>query len=59
MGKTIEELFRTKVLDNGQTAEAKYEIRNSKDIRITTSNGILNATTFPLVQKLRNSTNYI
>ena len=55
MGKTIEELFRTKVLDNGQTAEAKYEIRNSKDIRITTSNGILNATTFPLVQKLRNS----
>ncbi len=55
MGKTIEELFRTKVLDNGQTAEVKYEIRNSKDIRITTSNGILNATTFPLVQRLRNS----
>lgn len=55
MGKTIEELFKTKVLDNGQTAAVKYEIRNSKDIRITTSNGILNATTFPLVQKLRNS----
>ncbi len=55
MGKTIEELFRTKILNNGQTAEVKYEVRNSKDVEITTSNGILNATTFPLVQQLRNN----
>lgn len=56
MGKTIEELFKTKVLSNGQTAEAKYDIRNSKDIPITTSNGLLNGTVFPIVQKtLRSS----
>jgi hypothetical protein len=55
MGKTIEELFRTKILDNGQTAETKYEIRNSKDLEINTANPILNSTAFPIVQKLRNS----
>jgi len=35
MGKTIEELFKTKVLDDGQTAEKKYDIRDSKDLPIS------------------------
>ena len=41
MGKTIEELFRTKVLSDGNTAEQKYDIRNSKDLPITTPVGTL------------------
>ena len=41
MGKTIEELFRTKVLSDGNTAEQKYDIRNSKDLPITTPVGAL------------------
>jgi hypothetical protein len=55
MGKTILELFQTKKLSNTQTAEQKYETRNSKDISISTPNGALNATSFPLVNKLRRS----
>jgi hypothetical protein len=35
MGKSIEELFKTKILQNGQTAKVKYDIRNSKDAPIT------------------------
>jgi hypothetical protein len=50
------DLFESKILSNGKTAEAEFEVRNSKDIRITTSDPILNSTVFPLVQKtLRNS----
>lgn len=38
MGKTIEELFQTKKLQSsGQTAEKTYDIRNSKDIPITSN----------------------
>ena len=55
MGKTILELFQTKKLSNTQTAQEKYETRNSKDIQISTPNGSLNATSFPLVNKLRRS----
>ena len=55
MGKTILELFQTKKLSNTQTAQEKYETRNSKDIQISTPNGALNATSFPLVNKLRRS----
>jgi hypothetical protein len=51
------EVFNTKKLKNsGKTAKEEYEIRNSKDIPIITSNGILNGTVFPIVQKtLRSS----
>jgi hypothetical protein len=55
MGKTIRELFETEKLSNTQTAQQKYEIRNSKDIPISTPNGALNATSFALVNKLRRS----
>lgn len=55
MGKTILELFQSKKLSNTQTAEQKYETRNSKDISISTPNGALNATSFPLINKLRKS----
>jgi hypothetical protein len=53
----VVEVFNTKKLKNsGKTAKEEYEIRNSKDILISTANSILNSTTFPIVQKtLRSS----
>jgi hypothetical protein len=40
---TLEDLFRQKEIGpNGQTAEKKYDIRNSKDIRISSSNPLIN-----------------
>ena len=53
MAKTLKELFKTQKLDTGTTGQAKYEVRNSKDIEITTSNPLLAGTSFPLVNKLR------
>lgn len=41
MGKTIEELFKTKQLVDGKTAAEKYEIRNSKDIILRSSTGAM------------------
>ena len=41
MGKTLEELFKTKTLDNGQTAEQKYDIRDSKELPISPGIGAL------------------
>jgi len=41
MGKTLEELFKTKVLDNGKTAQQNYDIRNSKEPAITPYNPLL------------------
>jgi hypothetical protein len=41
MGKTIEELFKTKVLEDGKTAAQKYDIRNSKEAPITSANPLL------------------
>jgi len=54
---SLYDLFSSQKLKNsGKTAKEEYEIRNSKDIPITTSNGILNGTVFPIVQKtLRSS----
>jgi hypothetical protein len=53
---TLKELFKTKTISSGKTAEEEYAVRNSKDIRISTSNGILNTTVFPIIQKtLRSS----
>ena len=34
---TIEELFKSRKLVNGQTAEQKYDVRNSKELEIQTS----------------------
>jgi hypothetical protein len=42
MGKSIEELFKTKILQTGQTAQVKYDIRNSKDAPITPAIAALN-----------------
>jgi len=42
MGKTIEELFKTKQLVDGNTAAEKYAIRNSKDIELRSSTGAMN-----------------
>ena len=55
---SLKELFKTQPLptQNNKVGAEVYDIRNSKDNRITTANGILNATIFPLVQKtLRSS----
>jgi hypothetical protein len=41
MGKTIEELFKTKQLVDGKTAAEKYEIRNSKDTPLRSSTGAM------------------
>lgn len=41
MGKTIEELFKTKQLSDGKTAEERYDIRNSKDIILRSSTGAM------------------
>lgn len=55
---SLKDLFKTKPLptQNNKVGSEVYAVRNSKDIPITTANGILNATVFPLVQKtLRSS----
>jgi hypothetical protein len=55
---SLKELFKTKPLptQNGKVGAEVYDIRNSKDIPITTANGILNGTVFPIIQKtLRSS----
>lgn len=53
MGKSILELFKNQKLTSGQTGEKQYDIRNSKDIDISSANGALNATSFAAVNKLR------
>lgn len=53
MGKSILELFKNQKLTSGQTGEKQYDIRNSKDIDISSSNGALNATSFAAVNKIR------
>ncbi len=42
MGRTLEELFKTQRLADGQTAQQKYEIRDSKQNPITPGNSLLN-----------------
>ena len=54
----LKDLFKTQPLPtkNNKVGAEVYAVRNSKDIPISTANGILNATVFPLVQKtLRSS----
>jgi hypothetical protein len=50
---SLKELFKTKPLptQDGKTGLEAYDIRNSKDIPITSTNSILNGTVFPIVQK--------
>jgi hypothetical protein len=50
---TLEELFKTKKLDTGQTAEKKYDIRNSKEDKPTSASPLMNAIGFPLQQIAR------
>jgi len=38
---TIEELFRSKKLNSGKTAEQEYAVRNSKDTELTSAAGLL------------------
>lgn len=49
---SLQDLFKTQILpSSGKTGEETYDIRNSKDITITSANPILNTTIFPIVQK--------
>lgn len=52
---TLLELFKTKLLpsQNGTTAEEAYDIQNSKDIRISTSDPLVNNTGFAAANLLR------
>lgn len=52
MGKSLKELFQTKVLSSGQTAAQQYDIRNSKDTPITPGNGLLGLP-FKVASRLR------
>ena len=38
---TIEELFRSKKLSSGKTAEEQYSVRNSKDNELTSAAGLM------------------
>jgi len=53
MSRTILDLFRSKQLSSGKTAEETYRVRNSKDLPIQTNNLILNNTSIPAVNLLR------
>jgi hypothetical protein len=53
MGKTIEELFKTKVLADGKTAEQKYDIRNSKELPISANTTVLLQPSFRVATALR------
>ena len=53
MGKTIEELFKTKVLNDGNTAEKKYDIRNSKDLPISANTTVLLEPSFKAATAIR------
>ena len=58
MGKTIEELFKTKQLQSsGATAEKTYDIRNSKDIAIS-SNSPLMGLPFKAINGIRRATGF-
>jgi hypothetical protein len=52
---TLQELFKTKQLpsQNGKTAEDAYDIQNSKDIRISSSDPLVNNTGFAAARLLR------
>jgi hypothetical protein len=54
MGRTILDLFQSKVLSSsGKTAEETYDIRNSKDIPISSRNGLINTTAIPAINLVR------
>ena len=55
MAQTLEELFKSKQLQSqgGKTAEVAYDIRDSKDIRISSNNVLLNNTGFAAARLLR------
>lgn len=53
MGKTIEELFKTKVLAGGKTAEQKYDIRNSKSLPISANTTVLLEPSFKAATAIR------
>jgi hypothetical protein len=53
MGKTIEELFKTKVLAGGKTAEQQYDIRNSKSLPISANTTVLLEPSFKAATAIR------
>jgi hypothetical protein len=55
MAQTLEELFKSKQLasQDGKTAAVAYDVRNSKDIRISTTDLLVNNTGFAAARLLR------
>ncbi len=53
---TIEELFKSKKLQSGKTAEEQYAVRNTKDLPIRPYNSLMTLP-FKGVQKIREGTN--
>ena len=55
MAQTLEELFRSKPLQSqsGKTAEVAYDVQNSKDIRIVSTDLLINNTGFAAARLLR------
>jgi hypothetical protein len=50
---TLEELFKSKKLDGGQTAQQKYDVRNSKDTPNNVANVFISNVAMPLQQIAR------
>jgi hypothetical protein len=49
---SLKDLFKTKPLSSGKTAEKEYKVRNSKEVMpITSTAPVLNSLIFPFVQK--------
>jgi hypothetical protein len=51
---SLVDLFKSKKLTNGQTAQTNNAVRNGKDIPITTNSILLNKNVLPTFNKLRN-----
>ena len=50
---SLKELFKSQKLSNGQTAQQKYDIQNSKENKPTSANALMTAVAFPLQQIAR------
>ena len=50
---SLQELFKSQKLSNGQTAQQKYDIQNSKENKPTSANALMTAVAFPLQQIAR------
>jgi hypothetical protein len=55
---TLRELFQTKILKSGQTAEQQYEIQNLKPVPVKTNSGAIDLFATPVTLARRNQTQF-